>query len=265
MADVINLLMNENGFIRYNQLSHSEIAVIVPLTFIGFIVTNGILSSFQSHVTRPVLQHQIHSIEDIYHSPFPVVVFTEGLRDTMISYFSNRTEYKDWDDKIIVNLTLYSTNFELYEGTMAFFDVIYATNVILKVQNLLNIKGFHDTKIQIKSVPLSYPISDKFLFCERLSEIIQWIEAAGLYDKWAEGDWYSEEQRILAKNIDRLKNLADTADADLEFFVVIVFGWIVGFVVFVCEVLWKKIEGNEFSWKWFSISRIKSEVQTNYD
>lgn len=89
---------------------------------------------------------------------------------------------------------------------------------------------------------MSYPISDRFLHFERLNEIIQWIEAAGLYDKWSEEDWYTEEKRILAKNLNRLKNLADTTDADLEFFVVIVFGWIVGFVVFM--LLWKKIERN---------------------
>lgn len=129
MADVINLLMNDNGFIRYNQLCHSEIAVIDPLTFTGLVVTNGILSSLQSHVTRPVvLQHQVHSIEDIYHSPFPVVVLNEQWRDIMIRYFSDRSEYKDWDDKIIVNNSAYHTHCELYEGTMAFFDGIYAAN-----------------------------------------------------------------------------------------------------------------------------------------
>lgn len=60
VADVVNLLMNDNSYIQYNQLSRAEMFLIVPLTFAGFIITNGMLSALTSYVTRLVFQPQIN-------------------------------------------------------------------------------------------------------------------------------------------------------------------------------------------------------------
>lgn len=68
VADVLNLLMNDNCNVQYQQLHRIEVYVIVPLTFIGLVIINGILSNLQSHITRPFLQPQINTIEDIYRS-----------------------------------------------------------------------------------------------------------------------------------------------------------------------------------------------------
>jgi len=44
VVDVVNLLLNENAAIRYSNLRRAEIFILVPLTFTGLIVMNGILS-----------------------------------------------------------------------------------------------------------------------------------------------------------------------------------------------------------------------------
>lgn len=71
-VDVLNLLFNDNSYIKYQRLSRAEIFLIIPLTFVGFVIVNGILSNLQSYVTRPVLQSQIKTFEDLYKAPIPV-------------------------------------------------------------------------------------------------------------------------------------------------------------------------------------------------
>lgn len=70
VTDVLNLLMNDNGYIEYQRLSRVEVSLIVPLTFFGLVFVNGILSNLQSYLTRPILQPQINTIAYIYRFPF---------------------------------------------------------------------------------------------------------------------------------------------------------------------------------------------------
>ncbi len=66
VTDVLNLLMNDNSSVKYQKLNQLEGFIIVPLTFVGLVLVNGILSTLQSHIAKPYLQHQINSAEDIY-------------------------------------------------------------------------------------------------------------------------------------------------------------------------------------------------------
>lgn len=71
VVDVISLLMNDNGTIKYHKLSPSERFMIVPLTFVGFVIAHGIFSNLQSYLTRPIHQPQINTI-DVYRSPYQI-------------------------------------------------------------------------------------------------------------------------------------------------------------------------------------------------
>lgn len=82
-VDVLNLLMNDNGNIAYRQLSNIEVMLLVPLTFAGLIIVNGLLSALQSYFTRPIFRPQIDSAEDIHNSPFCVYVAPDGFDDFM--------------------------------------------------------------------------------------------------------------------------------------------------------------------------------------
>lgn len=66
VTDVLNLLINDNGYISYQRLSLSECYLIVPLTFVGLVFVNGILSNLQSYLTDPVYEPQMKSVEEIY-------------------------------------------------------------------------------------------------------------------------------------------------------------------------------------------------------
>ncbi len=62
ITDVFNLLMNDNGSVRYSRLSSLELMLIIPLTFVGLVFVSGILSALLSFATRPVQQHQMNTI-----------------------------------------------------------------------------------------------------------------------------------------------------------------------------------------------------------
>ncbi len=67
-TDVINLLMNDNGSIRYGQLHRADVYIFIPLTFSGLIVVNGIFSVFQSYLTVPIYENQIKTIDNLFKS-----------------------------------------------------------------------------------------------------------------------------------------------------------------------------------------------------
>lgn len=103
VADVFNLLLNDNEHIKYRQLFRVECFVIVPLTFVGLIVVNGILSALTSHLTRPTFQPQINTAEEIYNAKLNIVTMNDVWKSTLVAQFSSHTNYSDWDKRVIVN------------------------------------------------------------------------------------------------------------------------------------------------------------------
>lgn len=72
VADVVSLLLNANSAIKYQRLCLSEVFLVIPMTFAGFLIANGFLSLLKSHHTRLIMQPQIETIEDLYKSPIPM-------------------------------------------------------------------------------------------------------------------------------------------------------------------------------------------------
>lgn len=70
--DVFNLLIFDNGFINYQSMYSVENFLIVPLTFVGLVFINGILSNYISYITQPVLQAE--------SSPFSIAVRGEDWK-----------------------------------------------------------------------------------------------------------------------------------------------------------------------------------------
>lgn len=76
-ADVSNLLMNDNFVIKYQQLSRSELFLIIPITFVGLVIVNGTLSTLKSYLIRPIDQPQMNTPEDIYRSQLHILTWHE--------------------------------------------------------------------------------------------------------------------------------------------------------------------------------------------
>lgn len=155
--------MNDNGSINYRKLSR-----IVPLKFVGFVIINGILSNLQSCLTRPVLQTQLNTIEDIYNSSFPILTFTpftKGWKSELTDILKNLTKHEDWGDKVLVlELSKYDEEIETYNRSISPFIQFGYANQILKVQKLLGIKGYHNSQTTIRNHFYSYDVFIKFFY-----------------------------------------------------------------------------------------------------
>lgn len=246
-ADVFNLLLNDNGHIKYQQLFRAEIFVVVPLTFVGFIIVNGILSNFKSHLTRPVLQPQIDTAEDIYISKLPVLTHSLPWKREIVQLLSGRTNYSDWDERIVVDEDEVQKCIEIFDSTKAIFVRSDLADYLLRTQRSLNIRGYHQIPIEFPKFLFTYMVHRRFLFFERLNDMIQRLKNSGLYDLWLRRDFAIREGVILKYNLLRLQHQGTASVERFEFPMLIVYGWLAGLVVFITEIIWKKVKGNSIA------------------
>lgn len=96
--------MNDNGFIKYSQLAHSEMILLILLTFVGLVAVNGPLSILQTiaNLTQTIYQSQIKTTKDIYQSNLPFLVWHETWRDAVVFLFANQTTFTDWGYRVLV-------------------------------------------------------------------------------------------------------------------------------------------------------------------
>lgn len=248
-ADVVNLLLNDNGYINYRRLSRAEVFVVGPLTFVGFIMVNGILSNLQSYVTQPVLQPQIRTFDDLYSSSLNITIPSEYWRNRLLETATNQSKYQDWNDKIsVMEYQQLFKQVQLFDISTAYLlggSDVYA---LQKIQKLLGIRGYFNTEIQIANLLNLYPINENFLFFEKLNEIILRIHGAGLYVVWVRDLFAESENRIVVSNRERLEYQQVISDVEtFEFPMLIVYGWIAGSVVLVVEIVFQRFQRNDFS------------------
>lgn len=239
-ADVLNLLMNDNGSIKYRDLYRVEAFIIVPLTFIGFIIVNGILSSLQSYLTRPYMQHPINTIEDIYKAKLPIVNTNPLLIHHAIQVFNNMTKRNDWKDRLHVqNGQKMEQEIRKMNKSMSFIWPHYRATILQDFQKRINVRGYRISNIRFFKYVGSYPINGHFPFTQRINEIINRIRSSGLHQKW-----WKETQTMIVRDEVFLNRVPVNTAIDTQSFAVpefIVYGWILSLLVFVFEIIWKNV------------------------
>lgn len=109
---------------------------------------------------------------------------------------------------------------------------------LIKLQQQLDVRGYRIPRnIYLLKDMVSYRVSYDYPFVDQVNGIIQRIKSAGLYDVW-----FEEDLRVWLKMI-RLanKSVVPRENAGQIEFRLIVYGWISVSVVFVGELLWKRI------------------------
>lgn len=241
-ADVVNLLMNDNGAIKYELLSRSEVFVLVPLSFAGLIIVNGILSTFQSHLTRPLMQPQINTIEDIYHSPFKILIAHKGLASFAINVLNDQHKFGDWSGKIsLVEVELLERHIKTFNTSTSLVVLKSTAELLSRLQKRLDIPGFHVTRTQVYKQVASYIVNDAFPFIERLNEIIHWVQAADLYEK-CRRDYFSAVETNIARDYKSSVELQAADDRNSTFPMFVFYGWCLSGIVFVLEIIWKNFQ-----------------------
>lgn len=240
VADVLNLLLNDNGAIKYQQLSRTEVFIIVPLTFVGFIIVNGIFSNLQSYLNRPIFQPQMDDIEEIHQSPLRITTLNTGWQDTLIGALQDQSTYTDWRDKTqVLDVYLLDAEINKFNTSISFLWNRPTVQCALRVQKRLNIRGYHITKANIYNQHLTYLLNRTFPFMERFDDIALRTKSSGLYDKWLQWEHAEYESEVLKNNWHR-RNYAEREIERFSFPMFIVYGWIAGIVVLMVEIGWKK-------------------------
>lgn len=223
-AEVLNLLVNDNQAIIYQKLTRSEICLILPMTFTGFVIANGFLSNLKSHITKPILQPDIDTVEELYMSSLPILVPNDYWLGEQMRLLQNISSY-NWRKRIVnTNKPLIS----LVRAKTSFSYLEYGSIAIEVCKH----HRYHIAKIPLQWIWFGYNVRYDFPFTERINEVILWAQAAGLYDQW----WVGKK----AEHISR-----DAKGSQIESFsfpTFIVYGWVAGFIVLVMEIIWKKFE-----------------------
>ncbi len=250
ISDVLNLLINDNIYIKYQLLSRAEHIIIVPLTFAGLVIVNGFLSNFQSYVTKPVLQAQLKTIDELYYSPFTVTV-QPGWKEVVLETFTHLSTHQDWNDKI-VELEVYSFHHQIitFNTSACYLMSDIDVDMMINAQRRLNKKGFYDIGVTVSKSLNVYPISERFLFFDRLNEIVHWTHSSGLFNKWLRESSEENERIVLIFGRKRFETQLAACDVEkFSFVMIIVYGWIASTIVLMIEVVWAIVQSRHFSSK----------------
>lgn len=240
IADVINLLMNKNSDVKYQKLCVVEILLIVPLTFIGIAFMNGMLSTLQSYLTRPYIQRQINTLEDIYSSPLHIYTDNPLYAKNLITVL-NQLKHGNWHNKVrVTNTNDFFRQIRHFNTSISFLWPNGRARTLLEYQKRLNVRGYHISKLQIFKYVGSYPVSDDFPFVDRFNEIINRIRSSGLYGKW----WRENVSKFIKSEVLKRVDFVSTSNETKRFSVpiFIIYGWCISIIVLVFEIIWKNIK-----------------------
>lgn len=237
--------MNDNGAIRYGHLHFADASIIVPLTFTGLIMVNGILSVFQSFLTVPMYERQINTIEDLFKSTFPILADKIGWANRTIDVLANLSKLNGWSDKV------YPTNkAQIMEAVYKFnssVSVAYpnheAARNILEAQKQLNLKEYFLMTQSLEKTFLGFQVSRYFPFIESINDLIYRLQCAGLMDKWLNEFYQTGIKRVWKMNVNRQdKSINTSGSGEFTIPTVIWGGWMGSAIVFVCEIIWNKVK-----------------------
>lgn len=246
VIDVVNLLLNDNTAIKYRNLFRAEILVIVPLTFTGLIVMNGIASLFQSYITAPIYQPQINSFRDMYTSSVPIMANKIVGRDRIVELLESFTRYGGWNNRVIgVAFKQLSDEIATLNNSIAFFVDYDEASVLLEVQKKMSVKAYHllGEHFFYKQL-ISFGFTPHFPFIECVNDIIHRLSRAGLTDKWGREGSERIAKTLWKLNLNREMNNEVSSIGEFAVPTIVWCGWIASTVVFICEIFWHKIKLN---------------------
>lgn len=242
VADVVNLLINDNAGIKYQNLHRAHVFIIIPLTFTGLIVMNGIFSLFQSFITSPIYQRQINSIHDLYMSS-ALIVSDERMTQSVEKDLEDLSKYSGWEGKVHgINHRQLEHDIWMFNNSIAFFAFDNEANVLLDLQKRLGLKAYHMLNdIFLGKYLIGFIVHPEFPFTEFINGIVHRLNDAGLIDKWLKE--HSENFMEIYWQFSRHRQIINKAEVD-EFVVptVVWGGWIASTIVFVCEIVWSQVK-----------------------
>lgn len=244
VTDVINLLMNDNTAIRYGRLHGADVWVIVPLTFTGLIMVNGILSVFQSYLTVPIYGRQMKTFDDLFESTVPILSNEVGWASRFVNTLDIITKHGGWNDKVRpVKLALQTEELEKFNRSISATLTDYTARIYLEVQKQLKLNAYYLLDVALEHSFVIFLLNFDFPFIEPVSNIIHRLNCAGLMDKWRKDGDQLAILRLLKMNLNRpSKSINELDSAEFMVPTVVWCGWITSAILFAFEIIWNKFK-----------------------
>lgn len=244
VVDVVNLLMNDNVAIPYGRLHSADVWIIVPLTFTGLIVVNGVVSVFQSFLTVPIYERQMNTFEDLFASNVPILVDEIGWVNRTVKALENLSKPGVWSDKVYPrNKTqIMEEIYKLNSSISVALPSHEMAHMVLEMQKRLNLEAFHLMTESLEKTLIGFQVGRYFPFAESINDLILRSHCFGLMDKWLKDHFQSEIKRIWKMSLNR-QDKSDNESHSGEFTVptVVWVGWVGSAIVFVGEIIWNKV------------------------
>lgn len=247
-ADVLSLLMNDNATIKYQQLRAAEAWIVLPLTFVGLVVVNGILSILLSHAALPLYHNQIKTFDDLYQSSVPVL--NDGSSsEVYIERLEALSPHGGWRKKVHdLDIDEMNEDSFTFNNTVAFIILYEEGELLLELHQRLNLESFHMiSKPYLLKYFYAYSSSKKFVYNEYLNALLHYFQSAGLIERWYEMKQRDAMRHLLRVHANRKYTSVD--DSELGIPAVVWCGWIASLVVFICEIIWQKTKLQEIAEK----------------
>lgn len=248
VADVLNILMNDNANINYRQLRSAEVWIMVPLTFVGLVAVNGIFSTVLSYITLPTYQNQIKTIDDLYKSSSVPLFVDEHVSDMVIEILTNLSGHGGWEDRVRAKkLQEIKQQIRSLNNNMACTNQQHDSKVMLEVQKRLDVEAFHVLAEPYLEKSLhTFSTQKLFVFNDYLNDMVHHLQSGGLIDKWYDEFHRQSVAFMLKFYVHFQKRIVD--DSDLSTIPTIVWcGWIASLMAFICEIIWNKY-GPRIQW-----------------
>lgn len=244
VAIVCNLLLNDNGAIRYNLLSRADLFLLAPLTFAGLIVMNGVFSVYQSYMTLPIYERQIKTIDDLFESSVPILVNEMFWADAFIKILEDRSQHDGWNEKVVrLSLDEIQREFDNFNSSVAIPCPDILAHASIEVQKRLELKAYYSSnELILVQYYVTFMIRSNFPFMEPLNNIIHRMHSSGLIDKWMGKENEDSIKNLYAATEHRLKRFDETQLYEFSIPSVIWFGWLCSVIIFVCEFISNKVK-----------------------
>ncbi len=169
----------------------------------------------------------------------PILTLSTYFKTALIDTLSNQTKYTDWSNRIfIVNITELNNRRDLYDRSAMYLTIERLSDRLVNVQKIMQIKGYRAVERGIMKAIVIFPVNQEFPFIERLNNILHRMKSSGLYNYLQLQQDMKDSNKILKLNRDYLGNKTETIGNSDMFPIFIAYGWFVGIVLFVVEIIW---------------------------
>lgn len=155
-----------------------------------------------------------------------------------------QTQHDGWNDKVIhMNFNEIQREFDNFNSSVAIPCTDQLGQASIDVQKRLGLKAFYlSNELNLAQYFVTFLVRSYFPFIDPLNNMIHRMHSAGLIDKWMREEDEEIVKHLYATSNLRLKRSDESKLGEFSVPSVVWCGWLCGVIIFICELVWYKVE-----------------------